>query len=79
MTETNILFPIPHGGRNADDMGLPAKVKTEHDVEFTHNQTRYSTDADTFRILFEALGTAFEAPIILAGLQNGKIKEVICK
>ena len=49
MSETNILFPIPHGGRTADDMGLPAKVKTEHDVEFTHNQTRYTTDADTFR------------------------------
>ena len=33
--------------------------------------------ADTYRILFEALGTAFEAPIMLAGLQNRKIKEVI--
>lgn len=48
-----------------------------HDVEFTHNTKRYSTDADTFRILFEAIGTPFEAPIILAGLQNGRIKEVI--
>mgnify|MGYP001612999576 CR=1 FL=1 len=47
-----------------------------HDVEFTHNATRYSTDADTYRILFEALGTAVEAPIMLAGLQMGKIKEV---
>ena len=47
-----------------------------HDVEFTHNNTRYSTDADMYRMLFEALGTAFEAPIILAGLQNGRIKEV---
>ena len=47
-----------------------------HDVDFTHNGTRYSTDADTYRILFEALGTAFEAPIMLAGLQNGAIKEV---
>lgn len=76
MTETNILFPIPYGGRNADDMGLPAKVKPEYDVEFTHNSTRYATDADTFRILFEALGTIFEVSIILAGLQSGKIEEV---
>ena len=51
----------------------------KHDVEFTHNQIRYGTDADTFRILFEALGTAFEAPIILAGLQNKKIKKELAK
>ena len=49
---------------------------TTHDVDFTYNNTRYTTDADTYRILFEALGTAFEAPIILVGLQAGKIKEV---
>ena len=47
----------------------------KHDVEFTHNQIRYSTDADTFRILFEALGTALRHQIILAGLQNKKIKK----
>ena len=47
-----------------------------HDVEFTHNHIRYSTDADTFRILFEALGTVVETSIILAGLQSGKIEEV---
>lgn len=48
---------------------------TEHDVEFTHNNTRYSTDTDTYRILFEVLGTALEAHIMLTGLQSGKIKE----
>ena len=50
---------------------------TTHDVEFTHNGIRYNTDADTYRILFEALGTAFWSPVMLTGLQNGKIKEVI--
>lgn len=48
----------------------------DHDVEFTSLGGRYSTDADTYRILFEARDGPFEAPIILAGLQNGKIKEV---
>lgn len=47
-----------------------------NDVEFTHNHIRYSTDADTYRILFEAIGTAFEAPILLTGLQKGIIKEI---
>lgn len=48
-----------------------------HDVEFTFSGGRYSTDVDTYRIIHEALGTPFEAPIILAGLQIGKIKEVV--
>ena len=49
---------------------------TTHDVEFTHNGIRYNTDTDTYRILFEALGTALEAHIMLRGLQTGTIKEV---
>ena len=48
-----------------------------HDVEFTHNNTRYDTDADTYRILFEALGTTLEAQIMLAGLQTVKITAVV--
>lgn len=50
--------------------------KADHDVEFTSLGGRYSTDADTYRILLEARDGPFEAPIILAGLQNKKIKEV---
>lgn len=52
--------------------------REDHDIEFSSLGGRYSTDADTYRILYEAIGTLFEAPIILAGLQNKKIKEVLC-
>lgn len=47
------------------------------DVEFTHLGRRFLTDCDTFRTLFEVLGTEAERLIMAAGLQNGKIKEVI--
>ena len=47
-----------------------------HDVTFTHNGTRYGTDAETYRILFEVIGTEDEATMIDWGLKNGKIKEV---
>lgn len=50
--------------------------REDHDVEFTSLGGRYSTDADTYRILFEAKDGPFEAPILLAGLQNKKITEV---
>ena len=68
-----IISKDPYG------LGTWGAKMNKHDVEFTHNQIRYTTDADTFRILFEALGTAFEAPIILAGLQNKKIKKELAK
>ena len=29
MSELDILFPIPSGGRNADDMGMPPPLKPE--------------------------------------------------
>ena len=47
------------------------------DVTFTFNGTRYGTDADTYRILFEVVGTAAEETVMTWGLKNGKIKEVI--
>lgn len=47
------------------------------DVEFTHLGHRYLTDCDTWRALFEVLGTEAERLILAAGLQSGKIKEVI--
>lgn len=46
------------------------------DCEFTHLGKRYTTDCDTFRALFEVLGTEQERLIMAAGLQKGKIKEV---
>ena len=47
------------------------------DVEFTYSGKRYGTDCDTFRILFEALGTEQEGLLMAAGIQKGKIKEVV--
>lgn len=47
------------------------------DCEFTHLGKRYETDCDTFRIIFEVLGTEQESLIMAAGIENGKIKEVI--
>ena len=47
-----------------------------HDVTFTHNGTRYGTDAETYRILFEVVGTEDELLVMAWGLLNSKIKEV---
>ena len=43
------------------------------DVEFTHCGLRYATDCDTFRALFEALGTNEADLIMAAGLRQGSI------
>ena len=47
-----------------------------HDVTFTHKGQRYGTDTETYRILFEVIGTEDEGVVIIWGLNNGKIKEV---
>lgn len=47
-----------------------------HDVTFTHNGQRYGTDAETYRILFEVIGTGEEILVLIWGLKSGKIKEV---
>jgi len=47
-----------------------------HDVTFTHDGRRYGTDTDTYRILFEVIGTEEEGVVMAWGLKNGKIKEV---
>ena len=46
------------------------------DVTFTHNSVRYGTDADTYRILFEVVGTVAMETVMTWGLNNGKITEV---
>ena len=46
------------------------------DVTFTHNGVRYGCDTETYRILFEVIGTPAENTVLNWGLQNGKIKEV---
>ena len=43
------------------------------DVEFTHCAQRYATDCETFRAIFEALGTEEAQLIITAGLRQGTI------
>lgn len=47
------------------------------DCEFTHLGKRYETDCDTYRIIFEVLGTEQERLIMAEGIKKGKIKEVI--
>ena len=47
-----------------------------HDITFTVNGIRYGCDTETYRLLFEVMGTEDEATMIDWGLKNGKIKEV---
>ena len=47
------------------------------EVTFTHEGTRYGTDADTYRIFFEVVGTGEEVLVLIWGLKNGKIQRVI--
>ena len=46
------------------------------DTEFTMNGQRYETDCDTFRVLFELIGTEAGDKLLQAGLKLGKIKEI---
>ena len=48
----------------------------QFDVTFTKNGIRYCTDTETFRLLYEIVGTDLEDKILTWGLTNGKIKEV---
>jgi len=80
MSEMDVLFPIPQGGRNADDMGMPSPITpkaamiplTPADIEAIArviakhgSRIMYECDEDIFRAGMAAMADRY-APVIEA-------------